>query len=278
HPPLGAPGDSGVRLLPLDADRRGGAGRQRRVGAVRRRGAALVQPPRPRPRIEHRRVHLEVAAVLDRDLLRGSGGDPAGGLRRSRRRWSRRLPPLLPRHPSAAGKPLSGLHAALHPVDDRGFHHGVSGIRRRARVFHERARHAGHSLCVRRGPAGARRRRRDVGAPGDDPDRDHPSAHAADPGAATVRATGTPGRRRSRPRYRRLLVEAGSGTLGVLLLIWSLTPIYNMLLIALDPDEGDIEFAGTMWPSDPSLHSFRAVVAQEYWLVEDFWRQFGNSA
>ena len=93
-----------------------------------------------------------------------------------------------------------------------------------------------------------------------------------------MRATGTPGRQRSRPRYRRLLVEAGSGTLGVLLLIWSLTPIYNMLLIALDPDEGDIEFAGTMWPSDPSLHSFRAVVAQEYWLVEDFWRQFGNSA
>jgi len=66
-------------------------------------------------------------------------------------------------------------------------------------------------------------------------------------------------------------------TLGVVLLIWSLTPVYNMLLIALDPDEGDIEFEGIIWPSDPSLHSFYAVLTQGYWLVEHFWRQFGNS-
>jgi len=66
--------------------------------------------------------------------------------------------------------------------------------------------------------------------------------------------------------------------LGGALLIWSLTPVYNMLLIALDPDEGDVEFAGLLWPPDPSLHSFRTVLTQGYWLVEDFWRQFGNSA
>jgi len=65
--------------------------------------------------------------------------------------------------------------------------------------------------------------------------------------------------------------------LGVVLLIWSLTPVYNMLLIALDRDEGDIEFEGIIWPSDPSLHSFYTVVTQGYWLVEDFWHQFGNS-
>ena len=83
--------------------------------------------------------------------------------------------------------------------------------------------------------------------------------------------------RRSRRRLRRGLVEAASGILVVLLLIWSLTPVYNMLLIALDRDEGDIEFEGVTWPADPSLHSFHAVVTQGYWLVEDFWRQFGNS-
>ena len=76
---------------------------------------------------------------------------------------------------------------------------------------------------------------------------------------------------------RRKVVEAGSGVLGVALLIWSLTPVYNMLLIALDRDEGDIEFEGIVWPPDPSLHSFYTVVTQGYWLVEDFWRQFGNS-
>jgi len=82
-----------------------------------------------------------------------------------------------------------------------------------------------------------------------------------------------------RPRYRlrRALVEVASVTLVVVLLIWSLTPVYNMLLIALDPDEGDIEFAGNIWPPDPSLHSFSTVLTQGYWLVEDFWHQFGNS-
>jgi len=53
--------------------------------------------------------------------------------------------------------------------------------------------------------------------------------------------------------------------------------VYNMLLIALDRDEGDIEFAGQIWPPDPSLHSFYTVLTQGYWLVEDFWHQFGHS-
>ena len=82
---------------------------------------------------------------------------------------------------------------------------------------------------------------------------------------------------RSASRLRRGLVEAASVMLVVVLWIWSLTPVYNMLLIALDPDEGDIEFEGILWPPNPSLHSFHAVVTQGYWLVEDFWRQLANS-
>lgn len=76
---------------------------------------------------------------------------------------------------------------------------------------------------------------------------------------------------------RRVGVEVASVALGIVILIWSLMPVYNMLLIALDADEGDIEFEGIIWPPEPSLHSFHAVVTQSYWLVEDFWRQFGNS-
>jgi multiple sugar transport system permease protein len=89
----------------------------------------------------------------------------------------------------------------------------------------------------------------------------------------------TSGRPVRRPRYRRrrVLAAAASVTLGVVLVIWSLTPVYNMLLIALDPEAGDIEFEGIIWPPDPSLHSFYAVVTQGYWLVEHFWHQFGNS-
>jgi multiple sugar transport system permease protein len=80
-----------------------------------------------------------------------------------------------------------------------------------------------------------------------------------------------------RYRLRRLLTEAGSMMLGVVLLIWSLTPVYNMLLIALDPEEGEVEFTGNIWPPEPSLDSFRVVVTQENWYLEHFWHQFGNS-
>jgi len=93
---------------------------------------------------------------------------------------------------------------------------------------------------------------------------------------SVTHAAGRP-RRRVRERLGRVLVETGSAMLGIGLLIWSLVPVYNMLLIALDRDEGDIEFEGILWPPDPSLHSFAAVLTQGYWLVEDFWHQFGNS-
>ena len=40
----------------------------------------------------------------------------------------------------------------------------------------------------------------------------------------------------ARYRRRRNLVEAGSVVLGAIILIWSLLPVYNMFLVALDPD------------------------------------------
>jgi multiple sugar transport system permease protein len=65
--------------------------------------------------------------------------------------------------------------------------------------------------------------------------------------------------------------------LGIVLLIWSLLPVYQMLLIALDPEEGEIEFDGNIWPPEPSLEGFRAVLTQEARYLENFWQQFGNS-
>jgi len=82
---------------------------------------------------------------------------------------------------------------------------------------------------------------------------------------------------RRRNRRRRTLTEAGSVMLGVVLLIWSLLPVYNMLLIALDPEEGEIEFAGNLWPPAPSLEGFIDVVTQEARYLEEFWSQFANS-
>jgi multiple sugar transport system permease protein len=92
-----------------------------------------------------------------------------------------------------------------------------------------------------------------------------------------VRIALASGRLARRRRLRRVLVEVGSAILGVGILIWSLTPVYNMLLIALDPEEGEIEFAGNLWPSEPSLDGFRDVLTQEARYLEHFWQQFANS-
>lgn len=83
--------------------------------------------------------------------------------------------------------------------------------------------------------------------------------------------------RRSQYRLRRALTETGSVMLGVVILIWSLAPVYNMFLIALDPEEGEIEFDGNLWPPEPSLDGFREVITQQARYLEDFWHQFGNS-
>jgi multiple sugar transport system permease protein len=89
---------------------------------------------------------------------------------------------------------------------------------------------------------------------------------------------GPAGGRARWPRYRlrRLVGDASTGLLVVVLLIWWLLPVYNMLLIALDP-EGKTEFTGDIWPSAPTLEGFRGVVFQRYWYLQDFWHQLGNS-
>jgi multiple sugar transport system permease protein len=87
----------------------------------------------------------------------------------------------------------------------------------------------------------------------------------------------TQGAPRYRPHYRRrrLWAKAGGIGLGIGLLIWTLLPVYNMVLIALDSDAE--EFTGSIWPPDPDFSSFASVWNEDYWLLEHFWHRFGNS-
>jgi len=87
-----------------------------------------------------------------------------------------------------------------------------------------------------------------------------------------------PGRRmHSRRFYRvqRRFGEAAAMLFGLVLLVWSITPIYNMWMIALDSH--DAIFSGTVWPDSPTLESFRVVITEDFWYLENFWHQFGNS-
>jgi len=62
---------------------------------------------------------------------------------------------------------------------------------------------------------------------------------------------------------------------AVLLLIWTLVPIYNIVMVSLE-SKGDV-FTNTIWPDNPSADSFWIVITQGYWYLEYFWHQFANS-
>ena len=74
---------------------------------------------------------------------------------------------------------------------------------------------------------------------------------------------------------RRYLNQAGVALLSLVLIVWSLAPIYNMVLISLEP-EGDV-FTEHIWPRVPSIESFWGVLTQGHWYLAHFWRQFANS-
>jgi multiple sugar transport system permease protein len=90
-----------------------------------------------------------------------------------------------------------------------------------------------------------------------------------------VTAVGSTRRRRPNYRLRRNLAEVAALAVGIAVLIWTLVPIYNIVIVALEP-HGDV-FTNDIWPAKPSLESFWIVVTQGYWYLEYFWEQFGNS-
>jgi multiple sugar transport system permease protein len=89
------------------------------------------------------------------------------------------------------------------------------------------------------------------------------------------------GAARSMERMRRVarrwryLTNAGAAVVSCLLLVWTIAPLYNMVMVALEA-EGDV-FSDHLWPPQASPDSFRVVVTQGHWYLDQFWHQFGNS-
>jgi multiple sugar transport system permease protein len=102
-------------------------------------------------------------------------------------------------------------------------------------------------------------------------------ADVAAPVAAVRAREARPGQHMRRAARRsRYMTNAAAMLLSLVLLVWTITPIYNMLMVALEA-EGDV-FSEHIWPPQPSPRSFWIVVTQGYWYLEYFWHQFGNSA
>jgi len=76
-------------------------------------------------------------------------------------------------------------------------------------------------------------------------------------------------------RRRRYLEAAGTLVLSAAIIVWTIVPIYNMVMISLEP-EGDV-FTDHIWPRVWSIESFWGVLTQGHWYLEHFWHQFANS-
>lgn len=69
--------------------------------------------------------------------------------------------------------------------------------------------------------------------------------------------------------------EAKLLLIGIPVLVWTLLPIYHLVLFAISPKQD--AFAGKLWPDHPTLHNFGIVFRQQHYFLRDFWAQFWNS-
>ena len=81
--------------------------------------------------------------------------------------------------------------------------------------------------------------------------------------------------RRQRYRLRRNLTEAAAILLAIVIIIWSLTPIYSMVMVSLET-HGNV-FSSNIWPVTPTLHGYWIVLTEGYWYLDHFWHQYANS-
>jgi multiple sugar transport system permease protein len=69
--------------------------------------------------------------------------------------------------------------------------------------------------------------------------------------------------------------EAKLLLIGIPVAIWTLLPIYHLLLFALSPKEQAV--SGKLWPEHPTLHNFSMVFHQQHHYLSHFWLQMWNS-
>jgi multiple sugar transport system permease protein len=73
---------------------------------------------------------------------------------------------------------------------------------------------------------------------------------------------------------RNIRREAGIILIGVGIAVWTLLPIYNMVLLAFTPRR---EAMGVVMPRNPTFANFTAVITQDHYFLKYFWQQLFNS-
>jgi multiple sugar transport system permease protein len=72
-----------------------------------------------------------------------------------------------------------------------------------------------------------------------------------------------------------IATEAKLLLIGIPVLLWTLIPIYHMVLFAISPR--DQATSGRLWPKNPTLDNFDFVFHQKHFYLDHFWKQMGNS-
>jgi multiple sugar transport system permease protein len=80
--------------------------------------------------------------------------------------------------------------------------------------------------------------------------------------------------RRTAQRWR-YIENTAAAVFSVLLVIWTLLPIYNVLMVSFE-GHSDV-FSGAILPPSPSAMGYWVVITEGYWYLANFWHQFGNS-
>ena len=75
--------------------------------------------------------------------------------------------------------------------------------------------------------------------------------------------------------WRKISTEAKLLLIGIPVLIWTMLPIYHLILFAISPKESAL--GGQLWPDHPTLQNFRIVFNEQHHYLEHFWRQMWNS-
>jgi multiple sugar transport system permease protein len=77
------------------------------------------------------------------------------------------------------------------------------------------------------------------------------------------------------PSLRAVTAEAKLLLIGIPVVIWTLLPIYHLLLFAISPKQE--AFSGKLWPDHPTLRNFEVVFGQKHYFLSHFWLQLWNS-
>ena len=73
---------------------------------------------------------------------------------------------------------------------------------------------------------------------------------------------------------KKIAAEAKLLLIGIPVLIWTLFPVYHMVLFAISPR--DTATSGALWPANPTLQNFEIVFKRQHFYLDHFWEQLGS--